>query len=151
MEREKALWCVFPEDINSIISGPHIYDPITFMTILWTLSPNTLMWGVRAVRQGFNTCIGGGYKDSGRKRKVLLHLFLLPRRWVRLQNLASSYFLGQNLFAFMLDQNHFVTEVTERELKALKIILCTQFQKLTEGTPSIGLISRGFIFLRQHL
>lgn len=34
--------------------------------------------------------------------------------------------------------------------KALKIILWTQFQKLTEGTPRIGLLSRGFVFLRQH-
>lgn len=50
----------------------------------------------------------------------------------------------------MLDQNHFVTEVTERELKALRIILCTQFQQLTEGTPSIGLISRGFVYLKQQ-
>lgn len=33
MERERALWCVFHKDINSVISGPHIYDPITFITI----------------------------------------------------------------------------------------------------------------------
>lgn len=92
----------------------------------------------------------GGYKDSVHKSKIVLHIFLLPRRWVRLQNLASSYSLDQNLFAFMLDQNHFVTEVTERELNALRGILCTQFQKLIEGMPSIGLISRGFIILKQY-
>lgn len=83
--RKRALWCVYTRTLI-LLSGPRTYDPITFITVLRTLSPHARMVGGEGCGQGFNTCTGGGYKDSSHKRKVVLHHPLVPRRWVELLN-----------------------------------------------------------------